>query len=953
MDHIGWFEFLKDFPWFEGENNFPIRAYSEYMPPPRTGINMYNGEVDPAVFDLKDAFGWKINEQEEEYQLKPGLTDIGKQIFNHFLPLREGKFPPHLAGHKQKNLIGNLFWPEELIMHKGLPENERFVSFLPLALSKTQDDKGRVRWTCFGGSEQGPEKAFWKSFYQAPGKEVPAASFFNLMQWVLKNGYNVDCIDNEHLKELGFGILPSGDFFPFRYWNMESLPSCTKEYLMKDGDDFSNTRYLLTFRPFRKLPAAVQERYLTGELALLPFPGSLMLWGSQDFINLQNTQYDAIQFPLSGLLKRNEDVKGIRVPQSEWMHEPKFPGDKADILEHFIINSYIRTNRWDRVHRDEDALMVSKENDPVVQTLFSTNLKSLDLYNKPMARNSQVLHESLELLLDGRRADRKAIGEAELKVIKGGLFRYRFYFPPMQTGRYETWWHRPLVGCISKSNNEIKLSTDLITGYLTSYNATKPDPSDAIELWPRLSRDELILSILHNFNSEHEHFLHQNSRNLLAVFNSWEQLGKLPLDREFARRLIRIKQGKSLEEWLAAFPEHSFVPEQAEVIVSAVNKILKPSNEKFEIPEYLTFSETATRKYEEEYWNQILFLSHGMFINKDNADVVQDPKTLKQVAHPQRDLEKLGDYLISRYVELIKQTEMEGQALAGELPFKWETDFEFHDFGGWKNNQNGSTHEKNILCIIPGKNRTEAVVMSDHYDTAYMADLYDTDDANGGVRLSAAGADDNHSATSTLLLAAPIFLQMAKEGRLERDIWLLHLTGEEFPSDCMGARNFCQNVIQHTLKDMIAHNRETGRDIFQIAPGTSPASLKLSVQAFNALESWNSHVKIWNESPVRIGCKRGVRTADGVTIPPKALHLSLDGEIRTNEDPHSTLYNTDGIIFSDHGIPVILFMENYDISREGYHDTHDTMENIDLDFGAAVSAIAIETVARLASENEI
>ncbi|MCX6252400.1 MAG: hypothetical protein NTX61_16830 [Bacteroidetes bacterium] len=32
-----------------------------------------------------------------------------------------------------------------------------------------------------------------------------------------------------------------------------------------------------------------------------------------------------------------------------------------------------------------------------------------------------------------------------------------------------------------------------------------------------------------------------------------------------------------------------------------------------------------------------------------------------------------------------------------------------------------------------------------------------------------------------------------------------------------------------------------------------------------------------------------------------------------------------------------------------YHDTHDTMENIDLDYGAAVSAIAIETIARLAS----
>jgi uncharacterized membrane protein len=43
-----------------------------------------------------------------------------------------------------------------------------------------------------------------------------------------------------------------------------------------------------------------------------------------------------------------------------------------------------------------------------------------------------------------------------------------------------------------------------------------------------------------------------------------------------------------------------------------------------------------------------------------------------------------------------------------------------------------------------------------------------------------------------------------------------------------------------------------------------------------------------------------------------------------------------------------LVMENYDINRSGYHDTKDTLANIDLDYGAAVSAICIETIARVA-----
>jgi hypothetical protein len=49
-------------------------------------------------------------------------------------------------------------------------------------------------------------------------------------------------------------------------------------------------------------------------------------------------------------------------------------------------------------------------------------------------------------------------------------------------------------------------------------------------------------------------------------------------------------------------------------------------------------------------------------------------------------------------------------------------------------------------------------------------------------------------------------------------------------------------------------------------------------------------------------------------------------------------------------VPVVLFMENYDIERVGYHDTHDNMTNINLDYGAALAAITIESVARAATE---
>jgi len=44
-------------------------------------------------------------------------------------------------------------------------------------------------------------------------------------------------------------------------------------------------------------------------------------------------------------------------------------------------------------------------------------------------------------------------------------------------------------------------------------------------------------------------------------------------------------------------------------------------------------------------------------------------------------------------------------------------------------------------------------------------------------------------------------------------------------------------------------------------------------------------------------------------------------------------------------------MEDYDINRSGYHDTKDTLDNIDLDYGSALAAIAIETCAQAAQSS--
>jgi hypothetical protein len=262
--------------------------------------------------------------------------------------------------------------------------------------------------------------------------------------------------------------------------------------------------------------------------------------------------------------------------------------------------------------------------------------------------------------------------------------------------------------------------------------------------------------------------------------------------------------------------------------------------------------------------------------------------------------------------------------------------------------------------------------MADHYDTAYMLDRYDPAYGGTKARLAAAGADDNHSATAALMLGARVFLEMSRRGELGCDVWLIHLTGEEFPADCLGARHLCQLLVEGRLSvrlrdgswrdlsaaavqgvyvlDMVAHNNDRERDVFQISPGTGRKSLWLAEQAHQAAQAWNAGIQQWNRRPARRGRGRGKRSPDGRKVPDVAAHPHLRGEVRLPANPRSTLFNTDGQIFSDAGVPVVLFMENYDINREGYHDSHDTMANIDLDYGAAVAAIAIESVARAACE---
>jgi hypothetical protein len=965
----GWTYLKRTLREFLRINGFSYDAFSEFMPAPWVGIEPY-GEIDPFIVPAGDNFGIRVSEYQEYIELREGIADIGRRMLAEFRKLFTG-------GHQfSKTLMANnIYLPETADGVIRIPKNERCTMMFPLALSRTLDDKGRLRWTLFGASEEGPAASFWKSFYASHGTEIAPGEgvkkFCSVLERLIGSGIKTA----QDLKKIGFCILPVGRDPDFDSWTKEEIPSCLAPFVMSEKASLANIKIILTFRPFKYFPQTLKEVYLSGKISVVPFPGSLIFFGHTGYRALSKELDSAMQIPFLHLLPgARASNDGIRIPQSGWLDEPRKSSTEAEATEYKhgpVVSKIKRTSRFDRFARDEDETLFIEYADKVSEALFNSSPENIGLYGKPMAKNIQIWTHDYRLLLDGAREGREKTEEAARAIKSGGHFGYRFYFPPMRAGGYEIVWHRPIYGVFSQDMNEPLVFSDNLVGWMRAEPASKSTPEKKIvDLWPKIDARTEHLCAISLYCIEKGKRKFTTTYNIRKILEAYELLGGKHLDRLYARSLLTIPKDESIEDWLSYIESSCDSPEKAHELVNTLRSKIAvvtvgnaPARNK--VPDNgLTFEMTANRKFEETYWKTIQFLSEGKYSLKNNADLAGTHANL----NAESDLGSIGSYLIGYYRELIARCKMEGKAVVGSHWFRWSTQFDYPWSGGWARNQTGHTRERNIIVVIPGKSRKSAVIMGDHYDTAYMEDVYaKTKDGEIPLRKAASGADDNYSATSTLMLAAEIFLRMSARGELDRDIWLVHLTGEEFPSDCLGARALVSRLVENNLAidadtegrielrdtrvfaayilDMIAHNNDRDRNVFQISPGEGAASALASTYAHEANVRWNGSARIRNESPERKDAKEYERVKDVSEIPAIARYPELAGEVRPKWHFASSHFNTDAQMFSEAGIPVALIMEDYDINRHGYHDTQDTMINIDLDYGAALAAISIETVA--------
>jgi hypothetical protein len=241
----------------------------------------------------------------------------------------------------------------------------------------------------------------------------------------------------------------------------------------------------------------------------------------------------------------------------------------------------------------------------------------------------------------------------------------------------------------------------------------------------------------------------------------------------------------------------------------------------------------------------------------------------------------------------------------------------------------------NVIVDLPGRTG-EWVLLADHYDAAVAQDTVEP--APGPMR-GAPGADDDLSGTAAVMETGRV-LAAARHGpdrpELLRGIRLLHLVGEEFPADCLGARVHVADVLARRERihglivlDMIGHAGPGGRladPVFQLNQGEGAAAGRLTgaaLQAFAAL--------------------RRARL-----VPPE-----LRPVIRRRYERGSYLHQTDGIIFSDAGFPAMLLNEHinrfHNLDRAGYHDMADDRASICRPYATGLARLALATTLLLAA----
>ncbi len=230
----------------------------------------------------------------------------------------------------------------------------------------------------------------------------------------------------------------------------------------------------------------------------------------------------------------------------------------------------------------------------------------------------------------------------------------------MRVGRHDVYWHRPLIAYQDAHSGQATVMYDGPLGYLTAYDSKNPNLPKPIELWPRLLQREPHLTGVSIYDRVHAAFPHHTSVNVRKLLDSRSLLGDMPLPHSFAVSLVNIAAQETLESWLTKLPSRAPDLESGQRLADELRGGIGPVDAP--LPEPLTYQYTARRDFEVKYWKMIASLAEGKYLTQNNADCVRDAPTQKHLVHHHRDLDALGEFILSYYRKTVAAAGMTGKA---------------------------------------------------------------------------------------------------------------------------------------------------------------------------------------------------------------------------------------------------------------------------------------------------
>ena len=153
-----------------------------------------------------------------------------------------------------------------------------------------------------------------------------------------------------------------------------------------------------------------------------------------------------------------------------------------------------------------------------------------------------------------------------------------------------------------------------------------------------------------------------------------------------------IPKDQTLEQWLDQVADWNSPTSYGFLLYHTLRQVIAPRSDPAldPLPEPITYRYTANRAFEVAYWNTIARLATGRVRQQGQRRLRARPGNAGAACNTStRDLDALGDWLLAHYRKLIARHGMRGKALAGELPFRWQTDFDFPWMDGWLRQPDG------------------------------------------------------------------------------------------------------------------------------------------------------------------------------------------------------------------------------------------------------------------------